>query len=57
MCKVSSKSVRSHFPNLRKNPRFSLTTALNLHDSFIIGFNEENSRCPETSGGQVNEKC
>ena len=29
MCKVSSKSVRSHFPNLSKNPRFSLTTALN----------------------------
>ena len=29
MCKVLSKLVRSHFPNLRKNPRFSLTTALN----------------------------
>ena len=25
MCKVLSKSVRSHFPNLRQNPQFSLT--------------------------------
>ena len=29
MCKVLSKSVRSHFANLRKNPQFFLTTALN----------------------------
>ena len=32
MCKVSSKSVRSHFPNLSKNPRFSLTTAHKMQD-------------------------
>ena len=35
MCKVSSKSVRSHFPYLRKNPWFSLTTALKINDLFL----------------------
>ena len=35
MCKVSSKSVISHFPNLRKNPLFSLTTALNVAKKMV----------------------
>ena len=36
MCKVSSKSVKLHFPNLRKNPWFSLTTALKPSKPFVV---------------------